>query len=801
MRKLYFLLALLIIPVGFLTIHMSQAHADFTANNIIDDNVFNNTSSMTASKIDSWLNANFPSSCISSNRGFTSVDPIGYNPTQGFIFGNPVSAGKVVYDAAQAYGINPQVLLTTMQKEEGLVQGDGPYGCGALSMSAAMGFACTDSGTNSHSYSYPGSLSSPLYYSNGSPVNSVTNTCVNSAAMAGFSEQVIWAAWLLEKGLQRSEGNVNWAVINANWDNSDESNCYGGPMTQGYRERCRTDSAPVYYDGYTTIDGQSTHMDTGATASLYWYTPHFHGNQMFYDVFTTWFGSTHYPEPVGGAVYLQNSTGKIYLVTNDNNTRYYIPSWSLLQIYRLDRYQIIGADDTTINAFTDGGTLTSLVWDNSGVYLVNNAVKYHFPSSTTCTDWGYDCSDSAKVKQLGASFQSTYLSSGTNLGWLSQYGGVYYKMSGGKKLVIANSKTLSALGATPDAALSFTAANNWEPLGQLLISNSTPIKFKGSATIYYVEGGLAAPHYHPISSGDTLDAWNITSAFQPPASAYDTSPPASDPTSLNQWYTDGTNKYLVDGGRKFALNATQQQLWPAATYQTYWSALAANLPSATLQTYVTDGKAIYALDTQKHHVPTYDDYLALKLTPNIITTLKPFNIAAIASGADALGDGKLIAVNSAVYVINANKSSHIPDATTFNVFGFNWGKIYSYDSSILTSYPSQGDLKKFKTTDGGYSYVLSQWRLCLTSQMAADYGLKTASFAPLSGMTTATLNQGIPVSQFIYDIDSGKVYYASGGGLHYVQSYSSFVGYGGLKTPSTTVDSDFISNFFIGQPV
>ena len=33
-------------------------------------------------------------------------------------------------------------------------------------------------------------------------------------------------------------------------------------------------------------------MDTGATAALYWYTPHFNGNQNFYNIFTNWFGPT-----------------------------------------------------------------------------------------------------------------------------------------------------------------------------------------------------------------------------------------------------------------------------------------------------------------------------------------------------------------------------------------------------------------------------------------------------------------------------------------------------------------------------
>ena len=34
-------------------------------------------------------------------------------------------------------------------------------------------------------------------------------------------------------------------------------------------------------------------MDSGATAALYWYTPHFNGNQNFENLFSTWFGSLY----------------------------------------------------------------------------------------------------------------------------------------------------------------------------------------------------------------------------------------------------------------------------------------------------------------------------------------------------------------------------------------------------------------------------------------------------------------------------------------------------------------------------
>src|SRR5262249_47664143 len=160
-----------------------QAHATFTPNLLIDDVVFNDTTSMNASQIDAWLNSNFPNSCISTNHGFSAADPTGYNPTQGFLYGGPVSAGQVIYDAAQAYGLNPEVLLTTLQKEESLVVGDA--GCSPLRYSASVGYGCPDGGTT---YSYS-NLNPAMYYINGTPINSISGTCVNSASKVGFSQQ------------------------------------------------------------------------------------------------------------------------------------------------------------------------------------------------------------------------------------------------------------------------------------------------------------------------------------------------------------------------------------------------------------------------------------------------------------------------------------------------------------------------------------------------------------------------------------------------------------------------------------
>ena len=317
--------ALLLIPRG--------AEAAFNANRIIDDGIFNNSSSMSAGQIDAFLNQ-FGSSCISPNRGFSAPDPVGYSPSGGYQYGGNVSAGNVIAHSAQAYGLNPQVLITTLQKEQGLVTGGS--GCSVLRYTAAVGYGCPDSGTT---YSYSGVN---LYSINGSQVTSVSGTCVNSSAKAGFSQQVIRAAWLLKFGQQRSLGNVGWAVITGNWNNSDDpQSCYGGPMTEGYRQICPS-GATTYYDGLRSIDGQTVHMDTGATAALYWYTPHFNGNQNFVSIFEGWFGSTIVPnytwqvtdqyvytdqnKTVGTSTYNMLPGSRVYIGVKVKNTSSY--TWS-----------------------------------------------------------------------------------------------------------------------------------------------------------------------------------------------------------------------------------------------------------------------------------------------------------------------------------------------------------------------------------------------------------------------------------------------------------------------------------------
>lgn len=288
MRQLLIAVVVLFFASSIALLNVQDSSASFTKSKLISDDIFSQDGSMSNSQINSFLNK-FSKSCISPNSGFKAKKPTGYSPSGGFKYGSYVTAGTVIASAAKAYDINPRVLIVTLEKEQSLVTGrNSSTYCndGNHKYAAAMGYGCPDGGSK---YSY---TNISLYQRNGSTKTKTGPTCVNAKEKAGFTQQVIRGAWLLKFGQQKSKGNTSWGIVKTNWDNSDDiGTYYGGPMTRGNFKRCGSCNT-VYYDGYRTIDGQSVLMSTGGTAALYWYTPHFHGNQLFVNLYESWFGST-----------------------------------------------------------------------------------------------------------------------------------------------------------------------------------------------------------------------------------------------------------------------------------------------------------------------------------------------------------------------------------------------------------------------------------------------------------------------------------------------------------------------------
>jgi len=292
-KKLSAVLMVLALVASMVSFYQPQkAKAAFDPSNLISDSVFENTGSMSVSQINTLINT-YPSSCVGGS--VTTPDPHGWDNVgdTGYVFGGNVPVSQAIDSIALNYHLNPQVIITTLQKEQSLITGsagcynnepdpatDANSPCGTAKTPCTL--ACTHAG---------GCMNIAMSY--GCP-----NYC--GAVDEGFSTQLTLGSWLLRFSEERAYGLLTGYT---GYENGDKNYCYSGPMTPGSRARSASatacggvhDNVAASYDGlWTTSDGTSVRITNGATASLYVYTPFVNGNQSFVNLFqnTFSFGST-----------------------------------------------------------------------------------------------------------------------------------------------------------------------------------------------------------------------------------------------------------------------------------------------------------------------------------------------------------------------------------------------------------------------------------------------------------------------------------------------------------------------------
>ena len=284
---------------GLATLNMPKSEAiepaEFNAGHLIDDSVFYNANTMTAEEIQNFLDAKSPacdmwgtglitgrtypdgtkvpsgvtrsqySKIMREKYGknqyhdppYVCINKYYENPethetlyeTQGVATTGMKSAAQIIYDVAQEYSINPQVLLVLIKKES-LVWGDNwPL---KYEYNTVMGYGCPDN----------------------APCNE---------AYYGFYNQVQKAAWQLKyyrehpTSYRYKSGQVNNIQYHPN--------TYCGAK-QVYLENIATASLYIYTP-YTPNDAAlRAYPGTGDGCSSY-------GNRNFYMFFREWFGSTY----------------------------------------------------------------------------------------------------------------------------------------------------------------------------------------------------------------------------------------------------------------------------------------------------------------------------------------------------------------------------------------------------------------------------------------------------------------------------------------------------------------------------
>lgn len=764
----------------------------FNPNHIIDDAVFNNTNTMTATAIDSFLNQ-FPNSCISPNNGFSAPDPTGYNPTSGFIYGNNTSAGQVIYDAAQAYGINPEVILTTLQKEQSLV--DGSAGCSVLRYAAATGYGCPDGGTT---YNYSGV---DLYTINGTTVTSVSGTCVNTSLKVGFSQQVIRTAWLLEFGLQRSEGNINWAVIKGNWNNSDDpQSCYGGPMTQGTYVRCPSGAA-AYYDGYTTIDNTAVHMDTGATASLYWYTPHFAGNENFFNIYEGWFGTTILP-----VAFTAGPGNPVYIQTD--GYKFSVPSMALLQDYGIEPSAIQTVSQATINSVPTADFSTTNISpgvsyiikspsdtdsDGATVYLVSAGKRYEITSMTQFNDFGFN---TANIAYLPLSYIYSLPDGGPLSNFITTPSHNVFEVSGGSKQIIFDNSTYQSLNPSGSASFVSSYMASLVPSGNP-ITNSPILIGQSSGAVYLYDSG----NYYGLPSMDQYNCWGFNGPLNTPFyKLADDSfvGPFTESASLSCLVNVGSSTYLLNGSNKITMPSsygiTGQNIDTNLTNLSNTLPLRSNSLGQAITSTSQPG-VWFVEDGMRKSIPSLTDLRLLGISTSSLDTISTPALNALPGGGIKLGIGEVVKSpdSSTVYTITSpNSSLPFASADDFLAYDNSWANIDTLPASLLNQYyPDSPSVvsKYIYDNSNGIVYLMDRYGCYdLNSSQLAGFGQSTSSVQsnqPYSNTVFPYINLSICAtgSNFVKSPDSPAVYWLDNGQRHPFSSWSALTAKAGTNNP------------------
>lgn len=243
------------------------------------------------------------------------------------------TAAELIWDASQSSGLNPQVILVTLNKEQGLVDGiTASADRLQRALDFALGFACPDSSGCSQNTLFPG-----FYYQLFGNLDSSGNRYLGAA-----------------KSLMKS------------------FNTPGGRGPQGNGKVYKVgDIVPMTntLGGYDGVPEQQTVMLTNnATAALYRFTPHvFNGNYNFWKFFNAWF------KYANGTVMRVGSDVSTYII--QNGSRLLLPQF-VAQARAVDTTKAITVSPTELENYPQAGVYGPA--DNTIVTVAGETQKYVF---------------------------------------------------------------------------------------------------------------------------------------------------------------------------------------------------------------------------------------------------------------------------------------------------------------------------------------------------------------------------------------------------------------------------------------
>lgn len=250
--------------------------------------------------------------------------------------GNMRTAAGIIYDSSQVNQVNPKYLLVTLQKEQSLITDDSPA---QKQLDWATGYAVCDS---------------------------CDRNDPKVAKHKGFAKQV---------------------------DNA-------GGIMRWYFENKETNSIIKKKDAILNIDNTVVVPQSWATAFLYTYTPHLHGNQNFWRIWQTWF-TQNYPD---GTLVKSNEAGATDVWLLQNGTKRKFKNQAVL-ISRADPKFIVMVYPSELNNYKTGTDISlpnySIIRTELGqYYLIDFDAIRPFDSENTVRKLGFQPDETIDVSSI-----------------------------------------------------------------------------------------------------------------------------------------------------------------------------------------------------------------------------------------------------------------------------------------------------------------------------------------------------------------------------------------------------------------
>ncbi len=391
----------------------------------------------------------------------------------------------IVWRVSQSYKINPKYLLALMQKEQSLVEDPDPS---QKQFDWATGYGVCDTC----------SMSDP-----------------SVQQFKGFASQIEWSAkQFREKYLMQILGK-------------------GSTLTG------------IALGKTVMVDGLAIKPANNATAMLYTYTPHIHGNLNLWRIWTRWFSIT-YPD---GTIVRAKTSKKTYLVRLGEKHLFASPAVTESMV---DESKVILVDDTDLQGYPDGDAIKfpnyALLRDPHGtIYLLSGDEKRPIESMKTFLKLGFNEDEILDVQDSDLASYTV----GDKITAASAYPqGVLLKVATQPGVWYVESGTRHALVSDVFLKLYF---RNWrihtvtqKTLDQYTVGDPYQlhdgelVKAKDTSSIYVVENGVL----RPIPSADVFESvgwsWgNIVTIPSNVLTTYHVGDPFM-PTTTQPVTTDGT---------------------------------------------------------------------------------------------------------------------------------------------------------------------------------------------------------------------------------------------------------------------